>query len=150
MESNGSVIHNTVAGVPVAATPASVATCETAGAANAPGTAAAGAGRLLVSDGPAACSVTVMPAATVFSGSAGKKMPILPVRHPLLLGAALDWVDLRDFLPRAEPGTDPRLTRSALASSFAAALELAKQGRAEIAQDHVFGPLRLRAAAVAS
>ena len=67
-----------------------------------------------------------------------------------LLGAALDWVDLRDFLPRAEPGTDPRLTRSALASSFAAALELAKQGRAEIAQDHVFGPLRLRAAAVAS
>jgi segregation and condensation protein A len=63
-----------------------------------------------------------------------------------LLGVARDWVDLRAFLPRVEPGADPRLTRSALASSFAAALELAKQGRAELAQDDVFGPLRLRAA----
>ena len=67
-----------------------------------------------------------------------------------LLGLARDWVDLREFLPRAAPGADPRLTRSALASSFAAALELAKQGRAEIAQDQVFGPLRLRAAQTAS
>jgi segregation and condensation protein A len=63
-----------------------------------------------------------------------------------LLGVARDWIDLRDILPRAEPGADPRLTRSALASSFAAALELARQGRAEIAQDQVFGPVRLRAA----
>ena len=63
-----------------------------------------------------------------------------------MLGVARDWIDLRNALPRAEPGSDPRLTRSALASSFAAALELAKQGRAELAQDDVFGPLRLRAA----
>jgi segregation and condensation protein A len=59
---------------------------------------------------------------------------------------ARDWIDLRALLPRAEPGADPRLTRSALASSFAAALELAKQGRAELAQDEVFGPIRLRSA----
>ncbi len=63
-----------------------------------------------------------------------------------LLGVARDWIDLRTLLPRVEPGADPRLTRSALASSFAAALELAKQGRAELAQDEVYGPLRLRAA----
>jgi segregation and condensation protein A len=62
-----------------------------------------------------------------------------------LLGVARDWVDLRLLLPQAEAGADPRLVRSALASSFAAALELAKQGRAELAQDAMFGPLRLRA-----
>jgi segregation and condensation protein A len=66
-----------------------------------------------------------------------------------LLGVARDWVDLRVLLPRFETGADPRLTRSALASSFAAALELAKQGRAEIAQDDVYAPLRLRAALAA-
>ena len=68
------------------------------------------------------------------------------VRLSRLLGVARDWIDLRMLLPHAEPDADPRLTRSALASSFAAALELAKQGRAELAQDDVFGPLRLRAA----
>ena len=34
--------------------------------------------------------------------------------------------------------------RSALASSFVAALELARLGRAEIRQEEVFGPLHLR------
>jgi segregation and condensation protein A len=50
-------------------------------------------------------------------------------------------MELRDFLP---PHAEPRLRRSALASSFVAALELARIGKAEIAQDEVFGPLRLR------
>ena len=59
-----------------------------------------------------------------------------------MLGVTLDWMELRDFLP---PHADPRLRRSALASSFVAALELARLGKAEIAQDEVFGPLRLRA-----
>ena len=58
-----------------------------------------------------------------------------------MLGVSLDWMELRDFLP---PHADPRLKRSALASSFVAALELARQGKAEIAQDQAFGPLRLR------
>jgi segregation and condensation protein A len=62
-----------------------------------------------------------------------------------LLGLSRDWIDLRTLLPRVEPDADPRLARSALASSFAASLELAKQGRAELAQDGVFAPLRLRA-----
>lgn len=59
-----------------------------------------------------------------------------------MLGVSLDWIELRDFLP---PQADPRLRRSALASSFLAALELARTGKAELAQDKTFGPLRLKA-----
>ena len=58
-----------------------------------------------------------------------------------MLGVTIDWMELRDFLP---PHADVRLKRSALASSFVAALELAKQGKAELVQEQVFGPLRLR------
>ncbi|MEJ5978676.1 ScpA family protein [Novosphingobium sp. PS1R-30] len=60
-----------------------------------------------------------------------------------LLGVTLDWMELRDFLP---PHADPRLKRSALASSFVACLELAKQGKAEMVQDVTFGPLHMRRA----
>lgn len=59
-----------------------------------------------------------------------------------MLGVVMDWTDLRAFLPLE---ADPMLRKSALASSFLAALELAKQGRAEIAQEQTFGPLMLRA-----
>ncbi|OBX19268.1 chromosome segregation protein ScpA [Erythrobacter sp. QSSC1-22B] len=62
-------------------------------------------------------------------------------RVSAMLGVTLDWMELREFLP---PHAEPRLRRSALASSFVAALELAKMGRAELAQDEIFGPLRLR------
>ena len=58
-----------------------------------------------------------------------------------MLGVTLDWMVLEDFLP---PGADARLRKSAMASSFVAALELARTGRAELAQDDIFGPLRLR------
>ncbi|WP_408586880.1 segregation and condensation protein A [Novosphingobium sp.] len=70
-------------------------------------------------------------------------------RVAALLGTSLEWQDLRSFLPpRAEPGwEDPMLRRSALASSFVAALELAKQGKAEILQDETFGPILVRALA---
>jgi segregation and condensation protein A len=63
-----------------------------------------------------------------------------------LLGVALDWMTLEEFLPPQINGGDPRLRRSAIASSFVAALELARLGKAEIAQDQTFGPLRLRRA----
>lgn len=58
-----------------------------------------------------------------------------------MLGLTLDWMVLEDFLPATG---DTRLRRSAMASSFVAALELARTGRAELAQDDAFGPLRLR------
>jgi len=70
-------------------------------------------------------------------------------RVSALLGVALDWMELRDFLPPVRGGdgqdwSNPQLRRSALASSFVAALELARLGKAEIAQEDAFGPLRLR------
>jgi segregation and condensation protein A len=67
-------------------------------------------------------------------------------RVSALLGVTMEWIELRDFLPRPTESEwmEPRLRRSALASSFVAALELARQGKAELAQDETFGPLRLR------
>ena len=63
-------------------------------------------------------------------------------RVAAMLGVNLDWMDLRDFLP---PHADPKLRRSALASSFVAVLELARQGKAEMRQEVTFGALQLRA-----
>jgi segregation and condensation protein A len=62
-----------------------------------------------------------------------------------MLGVTHDWVELRRFLPPVEgAASDLRLQRSALASSFVAALELARLGKAELAQQEIFGPLLLR------
>ena len=58
-----------------------------------------------------------------------------------MLGVSLDWMELRDFLP---PHADPKLRRSALASSFVAALELARLGKTELTQEETFGPLMLK------
>jgi segregation and condensation protein A len=60
-----------------------------------------------------------------------------------MIGMAIAWTALEDFLP---PTDDPQLRRSALASSFVAALELARQGRLDVRQDGAFAPLCLRAA----
>lgn len=61
-----------------------------------------------------------------------------------LIGAAIDWTELARFLPDTGDG-DYR--RSALASTFVAALELAKLGRADLVQTEAFGDLHLRARA---
>ena len=61
-----------------------------------------------------------------------------------MIGMALDWTCLESFLPSTQ---DPQFRRSCLASSFLAALELAKRGRLEIAQDEAFAPIRLKVAA---
>ena len=60
-----------------------------------------------------------------------------------LIGMELDWAELGRFLPET---VDPQLRRSALASSFVAALELARIGRVELRQTETFAPLYLRAA----
>jgi len=64
-------------------------------------------------------------------------------RVSAMLGVTLDWMQIEEFLP---PNADPRLRKSALASSFVAMLELARLGKAELAQDEIFGPLRARRA----
>ncbi len=60
-----------------------------------------------------------------------------------MIGAAIEWTAIEAFLPVTD---DPQLRRSALASSFLAALELARRGRLDIAQTEAFAPIRLRAA----
>lgn len=60
-----------------------------------------------------------------------------------LLGMAVEWTAIERFLPATD---DPQLRRSALASSFLAALELARRGRLEIEQDEPFAQLSVRAA----
>ena len=60
-----------------------------------------------------------------------------------MIGMALEWTFLESFLPQSQ---DPQFRRSALASSLLAALELARRGRLEIAQDEAFAPIRLKAA----
>jgi segregation and condensation protein A len=60
-----------------------------------------------------------------------------------MIGVTLEWATLESFLP---PTDDALFRRSALASSFLAALELARLGRVDIEQDEAFSPIRLRAA----
>jgi segregation and condensation protein A len=62
-------------------------------------------------------------------------------RVSAMLGVTLEWMEIRDFLP---PHASLELKRSALASSFVAALELAKRGTAELDQEAAFAPLRIR------
>jgi segregation and condensation protein A len=60
-----------------------------------------------------------------------------------MIGMAIDWTEIGHFLPESD---DPAYRRSALASSFVAALELARRGRLDIRQDGPFTPLKVRAA----
>ncbi|MBZ8119255.1 segregation/condensation protein A [Roseovarius sp. LXJ103] len=60
-----------------------------------------------------------------------------------LIGFAGGWTDIVTYLPDGF-GTDPARRRSATASTFAASLELAKEGRIEIRQGEHFAPIELR------
>ena len=60
-----------------------------------------------------------------------------------MLGMAIEWTSIEAFLPATD---DPQLRRSALASSFVAALELARRGRLDIAQAGPFAPISVRIA----
>jgi segregation and condensation protein A len=64
-------------------------------------------------------------------------------RLSALLDVRVDWAVLESFLPEAQ---DPEYRRSALASSFVAALELARQGRVALDQKAHFSPLYLKRA----
>lgn len=62
-------------------------------------------------------------------------------RVAAMVGSVVDWQAIGRFLPEA---ASEQLRRSALASSFLAALELARQGRVELRQAEPFAPLYLR------
>jgi segregation and condensation protein A len=76
-----------------------------------------------------------------------KKRAVMTLEEALqrvsaMVGAMLDWTQLETFLP---PDAGFGLRKSALASSFAAVLELAKRGKIDLQQDGSFAPLLLRA-----
>lgn len=60
-----------------------------------------------------------------------------------LIGTAIEFTTLEAFLPATD---DPAFRKSCLASSFLAALELARQGRLEIEQEEELGEVRIKAA----
>ncbi|MBP6767228.1 MAG: segregation/condensation protein A [Reyranella sp.] len=59
-----------------------------------------------------------------------------------MLGIAIDWQSLEAFLPAGL--TDPARRRSAIAATFVAGLQLAKDGQIELRQSERFGPIHLR------
>jgi len=61
-----------------------------------------------------------------------------------LVGARIDWSTIESFLPDGASGI---YRKSALASSFVAALELARQGKLELRQKSAFAPLYLKGSA---
>ncbi|MDD8024333.1 MAG: ScpA family protein [Paracoccaceae bacterium] len=61
-----------------------------------------------------------------------------------LIGFAGSWTDLISYLPEGW-GADPKRRRSATAATFAASLELAKQGQIELRQSETFAPISIRA-----
>lgn len=60
-----------------------------------------------------------------------------------LIGYAGEWAALETFLPDGWH-TDPGRRRSATAATFAASLELVKEGRVELRQAETFAPIQIR------
>ena len=60
-----------------------------------------------------------------------------------LIGFAGDWTDLTSYLPEGWQ-LDPALRRSATAATFAASLELAKEGKIDIRQSDTFAPIHIK------
>jgi segregation and condensation protein A len=63
------------------------------------------------------------------------------------LGDLFEWAALQDVSPTAETGPDAPPPASYVASTFGAALELAREGKMELRQAEAFAPLYLRARA---
>lgn len=62
-----------------------------------------------------------------------------------VIGDVVDWRGLMSFLPPAPAGS--LIEKSAIAATFSAALELAREGRIELRQQGRFGPIFIRGSA---
>ena len=60
-----------------------------------------------------------------------------------MIGFAGQWTELQSYLPDGWDD-DPVRWRSATAATFAASLELVKEGRAELRQQEMFAPIQMR------
>ena len=65
-----------------------------------------------------------------------------------LVGGHCDWTAFDDWL--LEACLDPRMRRSARASSFSASLELVREGKIEIRQEKTYAPIWIRASSPSS
>lgn len=61
-----------------------------------------------------------------------------------MVGSIPDWTSLEQFLPPLG-AVGPRMSKSAVASTFAAVLEMARQGRVELQQGTPYSPIMVRA-----
>lgn len=64
-------------------------------------------------------------------------------RMRTLIGFAGEWTDIVSYLPEGWE-LDPVKRRSATAATFAASLELAKEGKIDIRQGETFAPIQIR------
>lgn len=76
------------------------------------------------------------------------RRPVMTLEEALLrverlIGVNMDWAAIESFLPETQ---DAAFRKSALASSFVAALELARQGKLQLEQKSAFAPLYVKAA----
>jgi segregation and condensation protein A len=60
-----------------------------------------------------------------------------------MIGFAGQWTDIASYMPEGWGG-DEGMWRSATAATFAASLELVKEGKAELRQSETFAPIELR------
>ncbi len=60
-----------------------------------------------------------------------------------LIGYAGEWTDISSYMPEGWTA-DPTRRRSATAATFAASLELAKEGHIDIRQSETFAPIQIR------
>ena len=65
-----------------------------------------------------------------------------------LIGRVCDWTAFDDWV--LEACVDPKMRRSARASSFSASLELVREGKIELRQDAMFAPIWIRACPAAA
>jgi len=65
-----------------------------------------------------------------------------------VIGATVDWASLVSFLPEGWQ-VDPKRRRSAVASTFAATLEMVKRGEIELKQTESFAPVMIKKKATA-
>ncbi len=63
------------------------------------------------------------------------------LRH--IIGSTVEWTSLASFLPEGWQ-VEPKRRRSAMASSFAATLEMVKRGEIELTQEKMFAPVMIR------
>ena len=89
------------------------------------------------------CAALTLQAAEVMDREGVFTMEEALERLRPLIGAVGEWTDLTSYLPEGW-NKSPMMRRTATASTFAATLELAKEGKLELRQGGTFEPIEIR------